>query len=766
MGNVIQWADYVKALNTITQEQQMVSGMSVSEAASALNYTKTASGMYIKTVMSSTVESTAATTATEAAGAIGSEVVTTNAVNLTLVEGAGGTAEVAGIGTVALPIAACMAGAVGGYLIGKELNKNQAYSNFFSNLVYRTCDFVTGQHLADELLAEENAPTVPLLYDANGNAYLQSDMLTGVKGYLDSMSPAGSKSIAEVLSAYQLSTQLVLSSFTNAIIIDMYDYIYLCLNNADFINRDGNGIGTTGVGKMQCWTKYSKVLNWTHDIAVGEKIYSGFAPEYINFYCVKSLNVSSTNYSPNLTLQPAVTLPPVITKYTPATVATTPKTDTRGKVWKQVYLPSTNPSEMPDGEPVPTTAPDPSRLNPYIKPYQPQPNGVPVIQPQTIPTNPVVIPTLVPDTSIEPYPPVDPNIDPSQNPTGNVTPENNPIPQPNDTGGTTVPIVPPVIPPSSAKGLLHVYNPTPEQVDQFGEWLWTTFSGDLIDTIGKLFNNPMDAVIGLHELYCTPTTGLTVNIRAGFLESGVASRLVSSRYKEIKCGAISVPEYWGNYLDYSPYTKSYCYLPFIGIVELNTDDIVGSGVEITYRVDTYNGSCIALITTAKPNSDEGITYQFEGNCSVSVPITSGMLTAIQNGLTGIATTGLSAAATAAITVATGGTALPAAVMVGTVAAGATKQGLTSKNMVQHSGSFGSSFGAMGVKIPFLIIKRPRQKVVDGYNTNYGYPSHKMVLISTCTGYLRVREVNVVSPTATEAEKKMITELLKNGVYVD
>jgi hypothetical protein len=105
-------------------------------------------------------------------------------------------------------------------------------------------------------------------------------------------------------------------------------------------------------------------------------------------------------------------------------------------------------------------------------------------------------------------------------------------------------------------------------------------------------------------------------------------------------------------------------------------------------------------------------------------------------------------------------------MVGTVAAGATKQGLTSKNMVQHSGSFGSSFGAMGVKIPFLIIKRPRQKVVDGYNTNYGYPSHKMVLISTCTGYLRVREVNVVSPTATEAEKKMITELLKNGVYVD
>jgi hypothetical protein len=199
---------------------------------------------------------------------------------------------------------------------------------------------------------------------------------------------------------------------------------------------------------------------------------------------------------------------------------------------------------------------------------------------------------------------------------------------------------------------------------------------------------------------------------------------------------------------------------------LNTDDIVGSGVEITYRVDTYNGSCIALITTAKPNSDESVSYQFEGNCAVSVPITSGMMSSLQNALTGIATTGLSAAATAAVTVATGGTALPAAVMLGSVAAGSAKQGLTSKNMVQHSGSFGSSFGAMGIKKPFLIIKRPRQKVAYGYQENYGYPAHTKVLISTCTGYLRAIEVNVVSPTATEAEKKMIMELLKTGVYVD
>jgi hypothetical protein len=42
----------------------------------------------------------------------------------------------------------------------------------------------------------------------------------------------------------------------------------------------------------------------------------------------------------------------------------------------------------------------------------------------------------------------------------------------------------------------------------------------------------------------------------------------------------------------------------------------------------------------------------------------------------------------------------------------------------------------------------------------------MVLLSACTGYLKAIEANVISPTATEAEKKMIREALKTGVFVD
>ena len=91
--------------------------------------------------------------------------------------------------------------------------------------------------------------------------------------------------------------------------------------------------------------------------------------------------------------------------------------------------------------------------------------------------------------------------------------------------------------------------------------------------------------------------------------------------------------------------------------------------------------------------------------------------------------------------------------------------VANKSSVQHSGQFGASHGAMGEKVPFIIIRNPIQVKVVNYNDDYGFPAHKRVIIGGCTGYLRVREVNVISAHATDDEKAAIEALLKNGVYV-
>ena len=396
---------------------------------------------------------------------------------------------------------------------------------------------------------------------------------------------------------------------------------------------------------------------------------------------------------------------------------------------------STDPSVNPD----PTVNPNPA---PVIEPYI-TPSPDPEQYPQSVPpSKPAPLPNPIP--SAQPVP--DPSADPSQE-TEN-TPDDPKSPKPPTDGGESGTTVIPSIPtlPSAATGLLHVYNPTQAQINDFGSWLWTTFSGDLIDTLSKLFNDPMDAVIGLHELYATPSTQGDATIKAGYLDSGISAKLVGNRYTTINCGSIVVEEYYQNYLDYSPYTQVYIYLPFIGIVPVSADDIIGNAVNITYHIDSYTGSCIAVISVAKKGYSSTV-YQFQGNCAVEIPITSGYQSSLMGALLGVA-----------------GTAISGNPAVGLTAAHIGRAGL-GKNAVSHSGSFGSSYGAMGCKIPYIIVRRPVQKKVTDYSKSYGYPAHKMVYIGNCKGYLRAKEVRVTSTKATNVEKEMIVSALKSGVYV-
>ena len=424
------------------------------------------------------------------------------------------------------------------------------------------------------------------------------------------------------------------------------------------------------------------------------------------------------------------------------------------------------------------------------QPGLPAPSGDPTEQPDTgtiydpaTQIQPYLMPLPTPSETINPIPePADPSNDPSED----TTPPQRyidivPMP-PVPDGSSPWPSMPTTPSPfSSNVGLVTVYHPTDAQLYSFEQWLWVTYADATID---KIWNNPFDGVITLFELYCTPTDIGTRNIHCGFLDSGVNSAIIS-RYTEIDCGSLGIPEWYGNYLDYSPYTKAHIYLPFIGIQELNPDDIVGHGVNVTYRIDEYNGSCIAMITVAKSTTVNGeeveysnTMYQFSGNCAVELPITGGSQAAIKAGMMQADAYQTAANVTIGTSIMGGLASAGMGSVMGAIsgvssAAGAAAYGqanylsnmLSGKSTVQKSGSFGASHGALGIKTPFIIITRPKQIQVADYEKLYGYPAHKMVTIGACTGFLRCREVHVISPTASDEEKTLIEQLLKAGVYV-
>lgn len=468
-----------------------------------------------------------------------------------------------------------------------------------------------------------------------------------------------------------------------------------------------------------------------------------------------------------------------------------------------IPFPWPRPETLPETEPWPETMPWPLPSTepdwwPEILPYPsefpvPQPTIDPEISPDpdiiTEPEEqveryilPLPIPYEIPTP--DPTPTIDTTVDPSspRTPDKKVTPLPPITEEPPPSGISPWPSLPSTpLAFSQGGGLVTVYHPTPAQLYSFEQWLWVTYADATID---KIFNNPFDGVITLFELYCTPTDVGNQNIKSGFLDSGINSAVIS-RYTEIDCGTIGIPEYYGNYLDYSPYSKAHVYLPFIGIQELNVDDIVGHAVNITYRIDEYNGSCIAMITVAKVTEVNGeeveysnTMYQFSGNCSVELPLAGGSQASIKAGMM-TADAYQSAGVISAVGSLIGGIASIFTGHIGGIASGFTgfPAGLASaqaqhtanmlsgKSTVQKSGTFGSSHGALGIKTPFITVTRPKQIQIPSYNELYGYQAHKMVYIGDCTGFLRCREVHVISATASNEEKALIEQLLKTGVYV-
>ena len=305
-----------------------------------------------------------------------------------------------------------------------------------------------------------------------------------------------------------------------------------------------------------------------------------------------------------------------------------------------------------------------------------------------------------------------------------------------DTGTGDSPV--PIMPVGGSSSLWSVYNPTQGELNSFGAWLW---SSDFVEQLKKMFNDPMQAIIGIHKVFATPETGARANIKCGYINSGVSALTVTNQYTEIDCGSVSLLEYFGNVFDYQPYTSVRVFLPFIGIVPLNVGDIMRSTISIKYKVDVITGACVAEISVTR-DAHKSVIYTYSGSAIVSYPLSSGSYSGVISAAIGVA----------------------ASLMSGSVM-GAVASASMARAKTEVSGSFSGAPGAMGGKKPYLIITRPITKLANGENTFDGYPSGEMQLIGNCTGFIKCFDVHLRINTATDTELEEIRELLLSGVRI-
>ena len=181
----MEWMNGKELLETIKKYGSLIAGMGLSEAARSIGCSAMANGTLIKPVINSTAAQiiqfpgVSAAEAYAVGGTVATGAATSTAANLTLVNTtagatAAGSSSVAGVLSVAAPIALSALTAVGGYLIGNEIYEHN--QEFFDELLEPVNKFIY-----------DGTQNFMALFDSNGYTYLDKRAYDILKEKLDSI---------------------------------------------------------------------------------------------------------------------------------------------------------------------------------------------------------------------------------------------------------------------------------------------------------------------------------------------------------------------------------------------------------------------------------------------------------------------------------------------------------------------------------------------------------------------------------------------------
>lgn len=332
-------------------------------------------------------------------------------------------------------------------------------------------------------------------------------------------------------------------------------------------------------------------------------------------------------------------------------------------------------------------------------------------------------------------------------------------------------------------GFVTLYKITMAQLQTLADEI---YSDNIWQIVKNWWNKPNDMIAGLMLLPITPAGGAVYKPKVGTHTFNVSLPIVAKQYKEVDCGSLYIKEYYGGALDYSPYTHIQIYLPFIGLKELDVDEVMGKWLYVKYRIDVYNGDCIAFVKVGDGTAGSAsIRYTFSGNCGQQIPTSGADFSAVINGCIQFATVAVASIISAGAAGSAAGTAAlnkgasiaeasmvaeSAKVTANTIAAqdigaAAVNNVMNAKPRVDRAGSIGCSLGQMGVLKPFIILTIPRQSLPAGYSKFHGYPSNISGTIGSFSGYTVVDTVKLQGIPGTDGEIAEIENILKGGVIL-
>lgn len=278
------------------------------------------------------------------------------------------------------------------------------------------------------------------------------------------------------------------------------------------------------------------------------------------------------------------------------------------------------------------------------------------------------------------------------------------------------------------------------------------FNDTFIDTISNSITfyggNPIDAIMSL-RLYPFNISDLginasTANVKLFGKETTAIGNVLSTNYSGIiNFGTCTLAERYGNFLDYSPYTRAQLYIPYCKTVDIDISICIKKTISVKVIVDVTTGECCAVVYA----DDIPIAYS-NGKIGIDIP------------LTGSSTAGIGSSILSAIPnfYSPTSAALSSALSI-------TNGVLASENKIIKQGNSSVATGLWQPKNCYFLIKRPQPSVPENYGHTIGYLTNTKKRIGSCTGYTICGNVEVDGLSCTENEKETLKGIMESGFYI-
>lgn len=306
-------------------------------------------------------------------------------------------------------------------------------------------------------------------------------------------------------------------------------------------------------------------------------------------------------------------------------------------------------------------------------------------------------------------------------------------------------------------GLFTLWHPSSDDLQNLGAFLYgATAQG----TIASIIGNPINAIIQLTEWAVTPVDGpekspVICNIAATDLKMPT----IPNQFMQFDCGSITIPREYSDFRDYEPYTRLSLFLPFVGEVNISTNDcILPHSIKVIYNLDFLSGAACAEVLV-----DGDVRYAYQAAMCAAIPVTSSDASRLLASLIGAAVGTVGGGIMGGIVGGTAGSRMTARSLIG----GVSDAVMSPINgiQIQRTGSISANTGLLGEMKPYVLVTRPISYIPDSYESLIGRPYQTTASLGSQTGFVKVREVHLDGITATEVEKAEIESLLKKGVII-